>query len=429
VRDPLFATPPAGPDATSWVAAGLRALYPLRWGLALAGLAATAAVAALLQSLFEGQAPRFADWFGEPATQTEALGAHLAGRSALGLAIRLGTVLAVVAGIWSVIGGWIARHELLARHRGQPYATAERIEPGPTGLVARRLKALLLGCPLILSFCALLIIPVAIAGALNHLGGLGAILVAVLLPVFLVADLVLLLVALGLLAWPLMPVTIAAENSDEFDALSRAYNYAYQQPVRFVLLTVATLALSAMPLVAVLYLLAGPVENWLQAAGHPAVWAAAGLSASIYWSVQTLTYLHLRTAVDATDANEIARDAGSEPAPTPAPPDVGRPEVVAPTEPKPAAAPSWLNHVMIFALMLGSWALTAWLFARFGGENAGWLGWGMGERFRPAADGLYSLASLIAGGWGVIWVAAPFVVALRRALRSDAAPATPTPSA
>jgi hypothetical protein len=200
------------------------------------------------------------------------------------------------------------------------------------------------------------------------------------------------------------------------------------RPFRFAFLTVATLALSTMPLVAVLYVLAGPVENWLPAAGHPAVWMAAALSASIYWSLQTLVYLHLRTAIDAVDANEIARDAASESAPAPAPHDDGKQEVAGPAEPKLAAPGSWISHVLIFVLMVASWALTAWLFARFGGENAGWIGWGMGERFRPAADGLYWFASLLAGGWGLIWVAAPIVVALRRALRPDAAPAIRTPS-
>ncbi|HJZ94330.1 MAG TPA: hypothetical protein VKE40_25930, partial [Gemmataceae bacterium] len=237
------------------------------------------------------------------------------------------------------------------------------------------------------------------------------------------------LVAIGLLAWPLMPVTIAAENSDVFDALSRAYNYAFQWPFRFVLLTVATLALSALPLVVVLFVLAGPVENWVSAAGHPAVWVAAALSASIFWSLQTLAYLQLRTAADGVDAYEIARDSESAAAPVPTPSNEGQQEGTASAEPKPAAPGSWLIHVVILGLMVATWALTAWLFARFGGENSGWLGWGLGERFRPTADGLYYLASLIAGGWGVIWLAAPVVVALRRAFRADPAPAPRTPSA
>src|SRR5262249_38525569 len=220
------------------------------------GLAATAAVAAIAQFLFDGQAPRFADWFGEPGGQVREFGSQLSDRSIWAIVVRLAPALAFVAGVWAVSGCWIARHELLARHRGRPYAIAERIEPGPTRLVTRQLKPLVLCLVAPLCIGAILLLPVVLAGGLNHLGGLGAILVAVLLPVVLVADLVLVLVAIGLLAWPLMPVTIAAENSDVFDALSRAYNYAFQWPFRFVLLTVATLALSALPLVVVLFVLA-----------------------------------------------------------------------------------------------------------------------------------------------------------------------------
>ncbi|MBO0697151.1 MAG: hypothetical protein J2P46_02035, partial [Zavarzinella sp.] len=301
-------TPPAGPDALSWAAATLRGLHPLRWGLALVGIGATVLVAAGLQALWEGQAPRPADWFGDPLTQAQASWDHLSDRSVVGLVVRLGVVLVILAAIWAVVGGWIARHELVARHRGEPYGNAEPVEPGPTRLVAGRLKTLVISAIPILAFCAVLFIPVALAGLLNRLGGVGAILVALVLPVVLVADLLLLLIAIGAVAWPLMPITTAAENSDVFDALSRAYNYLYQRPVRFALLMTATLVLAAMPLAAVLFALAGPVENWRAAAGHPAVWAAAGLSASIFWSVETLAYLSLRTAVDETDAYEMAGD-------------------------------------------------------------------------------------------------------------------------
>src|SRR5262249_25562810 len=153
---------------------------------------------------------------------------------------------------------------------------------------------------------ALLLLPVALAGGINHLGGFGALLVAVLLPVVLLADLVFLLLLIGLAAWSLMPVTIAAEYSDHFDGLSRAYNYLYLPPVRFTLLLLLTLAFSALPLAGALFALAGPVENWPSAAGHPVVWVVGGLSASLFWSFQSLAYLQLRTAVDGTDANELA---------------------------------------------------------------------------------------------------------------------------
>ena len=420
MRDPLFAAPPAGPDLAAWVVTALRLLHPLRWGLGLAGIAVTAVAAALFQALFVGHAPRVADWFQQPAAQAQALGEHLAGRSSVGLLIRLGTLAAVVAAVWSLVGGWIARHEVAARHRGRPEAAGEALEPGPTQLVARKAKEFVLGPVIVLVFCGVLLVPVLLAGGLNHLGGVGAILVAVLLPVVLVADLLLLCVAAGVVIWPLMPVTIAAENSDVFDALSRAYNYAFARPVRFVLLAAVALAVAAGPTAAALWLVAGPVGAWPDAAGHPAVWAAAGLSASLVWSLQTLVYLHLRTAVDAVDANEIVlASAPAEAAPTEAAPE--------PAAKSPVRL-SVVNHIVVFAGMVATWVLTAKLFARVGGETAGWLGWGVGEEFRPPAEGVYWYASLLAGVWGAIWAVAPIVVAVRQLVRPDPRDAAAQPS-
>jgi hypothetical protein len=387
------------------------------------GLAATVAIVGGLQAFWEREAPRLGEWFSDPVAEAQALTDHLAGRSFVGLVIRVGVLFAAVSAVWALVGGWIARHELLARHRAQPYATAERIEPGPTSLVTRQLKSLVLCCPTILSLCALLILPVALAGLLNRLGGAGALVVALVLPVVLVVDLVLLLISTGVLTWPLMPVTIATENSDTFDALSRAYNYAYERPVRFALLTFATLALAAMPLAAVLYALAGPVGNWPAAAGHPAVWATAGLSASIYWSVQTLAYLNLRAAIDATDPNEIAHDSAEAAV---VPPTDDRPPSAFP---KPASSAGFglPGHVLLFGFVVLTWFLTAWLFGRFGGQNAGWLGWGVGGRFMPAAQGYYFFAALLAGLWGALWFVLPFAVMLRGAFRREAEPAKETP--
>jgi hypothetical protein len=393
--------------------------------LSLVGLAATVAVAALMQCLLEGQPPRFADWFAQPGTQVEALAAQLADRSFLGLLVRVGTALAVVAGLWAVTGGWIARHEVLARHRSQPDSSGDPLEPGPTRLVTGKLKDLVLGLVMVLALCAVLILPVLLAGTLNRLGGIGVLLVAVLLPVVLVADLVLLCLLVGLVAWPLMPVTIAVENSDVFDALSRAYNYAYTRPVRFTLLTVATLTAAGAPVVIILRVLAGPVENWLAAAGHPAVWAAAGLSVSVYWSLQTLAYLNLRTAVDSVDANLIAHEAEPKPAVTPEPAS----QSTADSAPKPPARSRVGTHISVFVLMVAAWVLTAWLFTRFGGEKSDWLGWGVGEHFRPRAEGVYWYASLLAGAWGAIWIAAPVLVAVRQMLRPDSRDAAAKPPA
>lgn len=139
----------------------------------------------------------------------------------------------------------------------------------------------------------------------------------------------------------------------------------------------------------------------------------AGLSASVFWSLQTLVYLHLRWGVDSTDANELAGATDAEPA--------------AASPPTPTAGRSLLTTLALMGLMAATWVVTARLFARLGGENAGWLGWGVGDRFRPDADGLYFFASLLAAGWGFLWVTAPVAVALRRALRPDDRPEPPVP--
>lgn len=47
-------------------------------------------------------------------------------------------------------------------------------------------------------------------------------------PVVIVLGLIMAVVLVGLLGWPLMNPTIAAEGSDNFDALSRSYSYVYQ---------------------------------------------------------------------------------------------------------------------------------------------------------------------------------------------------------
>src|SRR5262249_51140012 len=137
------------------------------------------------------------------------------------------------------------------------------------------------------------------------LGGLGASVVSLLLPVVLMTNLAFLFVVVGVVAWPLMPIAVAAERGDQFDAISRSYSYLYQRPVRFLLLTAIALGLAGLPLAA-LYsftgqLTAGPPEVPLTVGG-----LAAALSAWIFWPLQTLVYLHLRLAVDRVDASEVA---------------------------------------------------------------------------------------------------------------------------
>src|SRR5262249_33069625 len=159
--------------------------------------------------------------------------------------------LALNTMLWCLIGGWIARHELVARRRARDYSAKAGGESSVTQFLVGSWKSLLVCCPLVLLFSLLLLLPVLFAGWVSTwLGGLGAWVVSLLLPVMLVADLALLAIAVGGLAWLLMPVTVAAECGDQFDAISRSYSYLYQRPVRFLLLTAIALGLAGLPLAA-----------------------------------------------------------------------------------------------------------------------------------------------------------------------------------
>src|SRR5262249_17460003 len=151
-----------------------------------------------------------------------------------------------------------------------------------------------------------LLVPVILAGWVNEwLGGPGALVVSLLLPLVLVADLAFLLLALGAVTWPLMPVAVAAECGDRFDALARSYPYFFQRAIWSLVLTSSALALAVLPLGAA-YNISEQMSAWLPVARLAVFFLAAGLSASIFWSLETLVYLHLRAAIDGVDGGEVA---------------------------------------------------------------------------------------------------------------------------
>lgn len=406
----MLLPPPSGPDPADWFTAALRGLHPVRWALSAAGLAATVGLASAARALLDGQSPEWADWWTDPVGQAEAVGDAAGNRSLGGAILRLGVVVGALGAVWCLVGAWVARHELLARNGARPYTTGPAPTPGPTGLVARQAKSLATCCPLVLAITGLLVLPLLTAGVVNLVGGGGAVLVAVLLPVVILADLFLLLIALGAVAWPLMPVTIAAEDSDTFDALSRAYNYAYTRPVRFVLLTAAAVALAALPLLAGLALFPDP---WV-------LWPAAALSVSVFWSLVTLVYLHLRAAIDGTAPDVLADGSKQDASETP-------PAKEETTTPALKPAPKVTLNLVMIPMMVGTWYVTAWLFGRAGGEEAGWMGWGLGGQVVPPAEGLYKVASVIAGFWAALTVVMPVVIAVRGYVRKEPAPGSPLP--
>jgi hypothetical protein len=416
-------TDPSGPDPADWLAGLFRGLHPLRWLLCLVGLAFTGLSVIVAQAFFEWEPPNWPSWWQQPSERLQALQSEILGGSLGRIILRGGPLLALNSALWCVLGGWIARHELLARQRAQDYTAEGRMKPSVTPFLVGCWKGLLGCCPLVLCIALLLILPVLVAGWVNTLlGSLGAVAVSLFLPLVLVADLVLLVIALGSVAWPLMAVAIAAECGDLFDALSRGYAYLFQRPVRFLLLTAISLCLAGLP-VAALYVFAEPMAAWQAETRQSVCCLAAALAASIFWSLQTLVYLHLRLAVDGVDASEVAVEPRPRETRKSAAPTGNAAEASPAGDSRPARGRTTaLGMLMQLAAVVASWCLTFWLFSRASGEPTEWLGWGLTDTLPPPADGLYRVASMIAGLFAVIWLALPLVMAVRRHLRGGAPP-------
>jgi hypothetical protein len=396
-----------------------RALHPIRWFLCLVGLALTGLSAVVAQSLFGQEPPNLPGWWQQPIEHVQGLQIEIWGGSLGNAILRGGPLLALYTMLWCLIGGWIARHELVAR-QGTGDSTAEvPVEPSATAFLSGSWKSLLACCPLVFLFLLLLLLPVLFAGwVTTWLGGLGALFVSLLLPVVLVADLAVLLVAVGGVVWPLMPIAVAAECRDQFDAISRSYSYLYQRPIRFLLLTAIAVGLAGLP-PAALYCFAEQLTAWPLEARLTLGWLAAALSASIFWSLQTLVYLHLRLVVDHVDVSEVACGPTTKEAPKTTSPKGKAAEVPASGEGSLAGKRSIVGGTLVLlAGALGSWCMTFWLFTRTSRGPAEWLGWGLSDTLFPPAEGLYRVASAIAGLWGVVWLALPLVWAVRRIRRA-----------
>ncbi len=173
--------------------------------------------------------------------------------------------------------------------------------------------------------------------------GVGMFLVSLIWPVALVFGAIMALLALGLLfAWPLMWATIAAEGSDSFDALSRAYAYLFQRPIHYLFYALVAAVLAWLSWIVVGAITSGVVgmAYWSASWGSGATvvstvtprvgeiegvgragavvirfWATAAKSLGVgfvygfFWSGVAAIYLLLRRDVDATEMDEVFLEA------------------------------------------------------------------------------------------------------------------------
>jgi hypothetical protein len=292
--------------ALSWPSALLRALSPVRCSLCLLGLAVTLLACALAEGMFGDHAVPAETWWRAPLTGLHQLGNEWFTDYPGTAIFRCLTLAAVLSLPWSVIGGWIARAELLAQRAGRESELAP-VQASPTPFVQGR--ALSLFTPLLFVvffvFCVLLlVVPFGWANLL--LGdGIGALLVALLLPLLMLLQLMITVVLVGSISYSIMPATVAAEGTDAFDAISRGYSYFYQEPVWFAFWWGLSAVLAALPWAAV-HWLTEPFEL------RPLVeLAAATLGLSVFWSMQPLVYVKLRRCVDETPEDEIWDDSPS----------------------------------------------------------------------------------------------------------------------
>ncbi len=147
--------------------------------------------------------------------------------SAGGFRIRLYLILIILwtLATWGFFGGAICRIAAVQIARN------EKISMGEAIAFAKEKFLNLFTAPLFpLIFLGILTLFLAVFGFIDgYTFWFGDIFLAGLLwPVVLVLGLIMAVVVVGLVGWPLMNPTIAAEGSDNFDALSRSYSYVYQ---------------------------------------------------------------------------------------------------------------------------------------------------------------------------------------------------------
>jgi hypothetical protein len=278
--------------------------------------------------------------------------------------------------LWTLLvvaffGGAIARMSAVQVARDEQVSIRQALR-----FAWRKLPSFL-GAPLIPVFTIFLIgLVLSLGGSLAYIPVVGPILVALLLFIALAAGLLLaMLIIGGLLGWPLMYPTIAAEASDAFDATSRSYSYVVGAPWRLLFYWVLAVVMGALTYLFVrLFLFVALVssrffvgwwhtgetrQRWdniwptlnyeslvyavrpLTGSDHAAalivsIWVyllltiLGAFALSYFISVSTIIYYLLRRQVDATAMDEVFIDRDDDEMPPAEPP----------AEPPPAESPT-----------------------------------------------------------------------------------------
>jgi hypothetical protein len=136
------------------------------------------------------------------------------------LIVILGTIAT-----WAFFGGAITRMAVVQLARKEKIGLGEAIR----FTVAHYRSYLFASVAPFIGLAALLLL-LMLFGVFHLIPVVADIWDGLLWPVVLVLGLAMAVIMVGLVGWPLIHVTISAEGSDSFDALSRSYSYVYQKP-------------------------------------------------------------------------------------------------------------------------------------------------------------------------------------------------------
>jgi hypothetical protein len=392
-----------------WLPAIARAFLPRRWFACLIGLTLSEVIVwASLAVLLPDSDVSLTAFIERRGELVQEVGEQLDLSARWSVLVGGFVLVSLLAGVWSTVGGFIARDELLWRLSGP--VTQPR--PTPLGFVVRQAARLWALVPMIGIFLGLLFLACLTAAGILLVPG-GSLLVALFLPLLWLVVLLQAAVLLGASSFVLQPACLAAEGSDAFDAWSRGYSYFYMRPVMFLLLQIIVAAIATAPLYALSQLLEGtdgiePVPRLV------AYFLLGGLSLSLFWSMQAVVYLVLRWQIDATAPDEIHVETAAELPLAVTPP-------AAPAGPPPTPTPGGLvmagNGLLAAAMIAASWLLMGRMLTWLVGERAAWLRWELLPPAWPEVAGIDRVASWGAGFWLVVGLTLALLVPLRRALR------------